>query len=109
MGETTKYKFVLAKDAAMTQVVAEAEVPTTSYAYNGTLDYSTNYFWRVMALEPSPTDWSPVFSFQTEPAPAPPAAPAEAPGTPMWVWVIIAIGAILVIVTLVLIFKTRRA
>jgi hypothetical protein len=109
MGETTKYKFTLAKDAAMTQVVAEAEVPTTSYAYNGTLDYSTNYFWRVMALEPSPTDWSPVFSFQTEPAPAPPAAPAEAPGTPMWVWVIIAIGAILVIVTLVLIFKTRRA
>jgi len=109
MGETTKYKFVLAKDAAMTQVVAEAEVPTTSYAYNGTLDYSTNYFWRVMAIEPSPTDWSATFAFQTEPAPQPPPAPEEAPGTPMWVWVIIAIGAILVIVTLVLIFKTRRA
>jgi len=107
--ETTKYKFVLAKDAAMTQVVAEAEVPTTAYEYNGTLDYSTNYFWRVMSLEPAPSDWSATFSFQTEAAPPPPAAPEEAPATPIWVWVIIAIGAILVIVTLVLIFKTRRA
>ena len=42
--ETTKYGFVLAKDAAMTQVVAEDEVPTTAYEYDGTLDYSTNYF-----------------------------------------------------------------
>jgi len=106
--ETTKYKFVLAKDAAMTQVVAEAEVPTTAYEYNGTLDYSTNYFWRVMSLEPAPSDWSATFSFQTEAAPAPPAAPEAAPPTPLWVWVVIAIGAILVIVTLVLIFKTRR-
>jgi hypothetical protein len=92
----------------MTLVVAEAEVPTTAYEYAGTLDYSTNYFWRVMSTVPAPSDWSATFSFQTEPKPAAPAAPAEAPATPLWVWVIIAIGAILVIVTLVLIFKTRR-
>jgi len=105
---TTSYKFVLAKDAALTDVIAEAEVGTTAYEYDGTLDYSTNYFWRVMSLEPAPSDWSATFSFQTEAAPeAPPAAP-EAPTTPLWVWVVIAIGAILVIVTLVLIFKTRR-
>jgi hypothetical protein len=106
--ETTKYKFVLAKDAAMTQVVAEATVPTTAYEYEGTLDYSSNYFWRVMSLEPAPSDWSATFSLQTEAAPAPPAAPEEAPATPLWVWVVIAIGALLIIVTLVLIFKTRR-
>jgi hypothetical protein len=106
--ETVKYKFVLASDAAMTSVVAEAEVPTTAYEYDGTLDYSTNYFWRVMSLEPAPSDWSATFSLQTEAAPAPPAAPESAPPTPIWVWVVIAIGAILVIVTLVLIFKTRR-
>jgi hypothetical protein len=105
--ETTKYKFVLAKDAAMTQVVAEAEVPTTAYQYNGTLDYSTNYFWRVMSLTPAPSDWSATFSFQTEPKPAAPAAPAEAPATPMWVWAIIVIGVILLLVTFVLIFKSR--
>jgi hypothetical protein len=105
--ETTKYKFVLAQDAAMTQVVTEAEVATTAFEYDGTLDYSTNYFWRVMSLEPAPSDWSATFSFQTEAAPAP-AVPEKAAPTPVWVWVVIAIGAILVIVTLVLIFKTRR-
>jgi len=77
--ETTKYKFVLAKDAAMTQVVAEAEVPTTAHEYNGTLNYSTNYFWRVMALEPAPSDWSTTFCFQTG---AGPEAVPEAPGVP---------------------------
>jgi hypothetical protein len=105
--ETTKYKFVLATDAAMTQVVKEAEVTTTAYEYDGTLTYSTNYFWRVMALEPAPSDWSATFSFVTEAAPVPTPTPTPSP-TPVWVWVVIAIGAILVIVTLVLIFKTRR-
>jgi hypothetical protein len=106
--ETTRYKFVLAKDAAMTQVIKEAETTTTAYEYDGTLDNSTNYFWRVMALEPAPSDWSATFSFQTEATPPPPAAPPEAPKIPIWVWVVIAIGAILMVVTLVLIFKTRR-
>ncbi|UCH51172.1 MAG: hypothetical protein JSV54_09315, partial [Chloroflexota bacterium] len=64
--ETTKYKFVLAKDAAVTQIVKEAEVTATSYDYDSKLDYSINYFWRVQALEPAPSDWSATFSFQTE-------------------------------------------
>ncbi len=106
--DTTKYKFVLAKDAAMTQVVKEADVATTAFEYDGALDYSANYFWRVMSVEPAPSDWSATFSFLTEAAPAAEKAPAPAPPTPVWVWVVIALGAILVIVTLVLIFKTRR-
>jgi hypothetical protein len=106
--ETTKYKFVLASDAAMTQIVKEAEVATTAFEYDGALDYSTNYFWRIMSLEPAPSDWSATFSFQTEAKPAEAAGPPAAAPTPLWVWVVIAIGAILVIVTLVLIFKTRR-
>ncbi|UCH50831.1 MAG: fibronectin type III domain-containing protein, partial [Chloroflexota bacterium] len=106
--ETTKYKFALAKDAAMTQIVKEAEVTTTAFEYDGALDYSTNYFWRVMSLEPAPSDWSATFSFQTESLPPPEKPADEAAPTPFWVWVVIAIGAILVIVTLVLIFKTRR-
>jgi hypothetical protein len=104
--ETTKYRFVLAKDAAMTQVIVQATVATTAYKYEGTLDYDTNYFWRVMALEPVPSDWSATFSFQTELAPTLPTLPAEPPATPLWVLVVISIGAILVIVTLILIFKT---
>jgi len=83
-------------------------VPTTAYEYDGKLEYSTNYFWRVMSEEPAPSDWSATFSFQTEPAPVTtPVTPVSQP-TPIWVWVVIAIGAILVIVTLILIFKTRR-
>jgi hypothetical protein len=109
---TTKYQFDLARDSEFKSLVVTTTTATTGYEYDGTLDYSTNYFWRVKALEVNgrniPSDWSATFSLQTEPAPAPPApAPAE-PATPLWVWVIIAIGAILVIVTLILIFKTRR-
>jgi hypothetical protein len=110
--EATKYQFDLSKDSEFKQLVVTATTTTTGYEYSGTLDYSTNYFWRVKALEVNgkaiPSDWSATFSFQTESAPAPPAPPAAEPGTPVWVWVIIAIGAILVIVTLILIFKTRR-
>jgi hypothetical protein len=107
--ETTKYKFQLASDAGMTQLVKEAEVlNSTAYEYDGALEYSTNYFWRVQTMEPAPSDWSATFSFQTEAKPAEAAGAAPAAPTPIWVWVVIAIGAILVIVTLVLIFKTRR-
>jgi len=110
--EATKYQFDLATDPEFKSLVVTATTTTTGYEYSGTLNYSTNYFWRVKALEVNgqniPSDWSATFSMQTEPAPAPPAAPPAEPATPLWVWVIIAIGAILVIVTLILIFKTRR-
>jgi hypothetical protein len=110
--EATKYQFDLAKDPEFKTLVVTATTTTTGYEYAGTLDYSTNYFWRVKALEVNglniPSDWSATFSMQSEPAPAPPAPPPAEPATPVWVWVIIAIGAILVIVTLILIFKTRR-
>jgi len=110
--EATKYQFDLATDPEFKSLVVTAATTTTGYEYSGTLNYSTNYFWRVKALEVNgqniPSDWSATFSFETEPAPAPPAeAPAEPP-IPLWVWVLIAIGAILVIVTLILVFKTRR-
>jgi len=110
--ETTKYQFDLAKDPEFKSMVVTATTATTGYEYTGTLDYSTNYFWRVKALQVNgqdiPSDWSATFSMQTEPAPASPAAPPAEPATPLWVWIIIAIGAILVIVTLILIFRTRR-
>jgi hypothetical protein len=106
--DTTKYRFVLAKDAAMTQVVKEAEVTTTAYEYDGQLEYGQSYFWKVMALEPAPSDWSATFSFQTEAAPLPPAEPAPQPETPLWAWVVIAIGLALLIVIIVFVFRARR-
>jgi hypothetical protein len=107
--ECTSYKFVLAKDAALTHIVAEAEVTTTAYEYEGTLDYGSSYFWRVMAIEPAPSDWSAVFTLQTEaaPLPAPPPAPPP-PATPLWAWVVIAGAGMLVTVIIILIFMIRR-
>ncbi|MFA5065920.1 MAG: hypothetical protein WC566_10720 [Dehalococcoidia bacterium] len=109
--ETTKYQFDLAKDPEFKNLVVTATTTTTGYEYDGTLDYSTNYFWRVKALEVNgqniPSDWSATFSLQTEAAPEPPAPAPSEPATPLWVWVIIAIGAILVIIVLVLVMRVR--
>jgi hypothetical protein len=108
--ETTEYKFEMSENADMSSPLISTSVKTTAYQYTGAVKCNKNYFWRVMAVKPAPSEWSAVFSFMTQPEPPkpPPEKPAPEPVTPFWVWVVIAIGAILVIVTLVLIFKTRR-
>lgn len=109
LNDTTKYSFVLARDAAMTEVVKEAVVNTTAYSYDSELEYGQVYFWRVMALEPTPSDWSATFTFQTKTLPpsasAPPAVTLQAPP---WAWAVIVIGLILLITIIVLIFLMRR-
>jgi len=107
LSDTTKYRFMLSKDAAITQVVVDTVTNTTAYTFEGQLDYGQAYFWRVMALEPVPGDWSATFSFRTGAAPVSP--PSESPpGTPPWAWAIIVIGLILFCVIIVLIFTMRR-
>jgi len=106
--DATKYRLVLARDAAMTQVVKDAEVTTTAYEHDGHLEYGQSYFWRVMALEPVPSDWSATFSFQTEAAPPPAATEPTPEPTPLWVWLVISIGLVLIIVIIIFIFKARR-
>ncbi len=104
--ETSKYRFVLARDAAMTQVMVDDQADTSAYEYTGRLRPGTAYYWRVMALEPSPSAWSATFAFQTEGAPAP-SVPTKEPGTPVWVWVLIGTGGVLVLGTVFLIFRLR--
>ncbi|MCX6005088.1 MAG: hypothetical protein NT082_05385, partial [Chloroflexi bacterium] len=110
--EATLYEFVLAKDAEFSKIIKKAVTPVTAYEYDGALDYSTNYFWRVRATEinggPIPSDWSATFSFSTESAPPPGAALPGEPATPIWVWVVIGVGAVLVILTMILILRTRK-
>ncbi len=110
--DATKYEFMLGRDPEFKSQVVIASTITTGYEYSGTLDYGTNYFWRVRALEVRgliiPSDWSATFSFQTEPAPMPPAASPAEPFTPLWVWVVIALGAALLIVVIALVMKTRK-
>jgi len=102
--DTDSYKFVLAKDAAMTDVIVDTELPTTSYSYQGALDYGTAYFWRVMAIEPVPGDWSATFCFQTQLMPAPQQPDPQRP-IPSWVWTIIIGGALLDVYLVVLVFR----
>jgi photosystem II stability/assembly factor-like uncharacterized protein len=105
--ETEKYRFVLAKDADMTQVIVRTEVSTPSYEYKGVLNYNTSYFWRVMALEPAPSEWSATFSFQTISAPLSESPPEESQSAPPFVWAIIGIGTSFVIFIFILLVKTR--
>jgi hypothetical protein len=110
--DATKYEFALGKDPEFRQLVVTANPATSAYEYSGRLDFSTNYFWRVKALEVNglniPSDWSATFSMQTEPAPAPPAGPPAEPATPLWVWAVMALGAALVITVLVMVMSTKR-
>ncbi len=102
---TQRYKFALARNAAMTDIVVETELPTTSYNYEGTLDYNTVYFWRVMAIEPEVSEWSATFCFQTETEPALVPLPQKAAATPVWAWTLIVIGAILDICLFIIILR----
>jgi hypothetical protein len=108
LSNTTKYSFVLASDADMTEVVKDAAVTTTAYEYDGELEYSQVYFWRVMALEPTPSDWSAIFIFHTEAAPPSQATKPEPEPTPLWVWPIISFGIIVLIVLIVILFNKYR-
>ncbi len=110
--DATTYRFMLAKDVAITQIVEDARVNGTTYVFYGTLEYGNNYFWRVMALEPAPSDWSATFSFQTEAAPPTTAGSQSQPisWNPMLIWIIIvALAAGGGLVTWLVIAKRNRA
>jgi hypothetical protein len=107
--QTTKYRLTLARDAGLTDIIRKVDVPTTSYQYDGRLDYDTMYFWQVTGLEPAPSDPSAVFSFVTESKPKSIAAIAiPTPTTPLWVWIVIGVGMLLIIATVVVIFRARN-
>lgn len=107
MPDATQYQFQLAEDAAMGKLIADVTVPTTAYNYEGALDYDTTYYWRARATEPTPSDFSPVFSFTTaaHPQPPPPAPLTPAAPVPLWVWIVSSIGALLVGITAFLIVR----
>jgi photosystem II stability/assembly factor-like uncharacterized protein len=122
----TEYSFILAKDAALTDVVISETVATTAYG-PVTLDYSTDYWYAVQATAPTTSPQS-IGSFTTMDEPVEKytcqycgltfdtreeleahIAAVHAPTTPLYIWIVIAIGAILVIAVIWLIFTTRRA
>jgi len=108
----TKYEFILARDADLTQVVAKEEVPASAYIYHGKLDWGATYFWQVRAIEPVPSEPSDVGVFTVIPeqpaAAAPPAIPpVTTTSTPLWIWLIIGILTLLVAIVIVLCLVKR--
>jgi len=121
----TEYELVLAKDAGLTQIVAgtPVRVQNTAWQCPSELDYGTIYFWRVRAIVPVASDWSPVSSFTTEaksaittPVPLPSAPstslplsppPAPEPIIPLYLlWLMVSISTIMIITLIVLIIRT---
>ena len=112
--ETNKYRFTLARNADMTDILVTVELSDTGYEYTGKLEYGTAYYWQVMALEPAPSDPSAVFSFTTEAhqvqEPVISETPLEAsPEVPIWARVLIGLGTVLIIVIIVFIFRARQS
>jgi len=126
--DTTAYELEIAEDAAMARLLPGAPFrvsATTAWQPAANLAYETTYFWRVRAILPVPSAWSPVLNFTTIPAPAPSTTPAPtptptmrvvippeavaAPDLPTWViWTIIASCAVLFGAITVLVLRTSK-
>jgi hypothetical protein len=78
VGGATGYRINLATDAGFTNILANKLLDTNVWTYDGALEASTTYYWRVMAISPNTeSTWSTgVF---TTAAPATPPITVEPP------------------------------
>ncbi|MDD5511236.1 MAG: hypothetical protein PHI12_10555 [Dehalococcoidales bacterium] len=119
--DATTYSFVLSANPDLSGALASADVSGTAYAYSGTLDYETTYYWQVTAWKDntmmSQSDVG-TFAIAAEevivepPAPTPPPEiniPPVQQITPTWIYAVIGIGAALIVVVIVLIVRSRRS
>ncbi len=106
---TTKYRFILARDAQLQNVVVEDFTPTSAYSLPVKLNYDTAYFWQASAVEPVPGDAGSVFTFTTESAPSDSTRTAPAPeNVPVWAIIVIAIGVMLIAIVTFAAFKAAK-
>jgi hypothetical protein len=106
---TNRYRFILAKDAQLQNIVVEDFTSTTAYALTVKLDYDTAYFWQVSAVEPVPGDAGSVFTFSTESVPAvkiPSGSNAE--HVPGWAIAVIVTSALLTVIVTIAAFRAGR-
>ena len=118
--DANKYTFVLSANPDLSGALATAEVNGTAYAYSGTLDYETTYYWQVTAWKSntmlSQSDIG-TFAIAAEEYIPPEPQPQEPPVinipptqqiVPTWIYAMIGIGAALIVVVIVLIVRSRR-
>lgn len=107
---TIKYRFILAKDPQLQNVVVEDFTTTTSYELKGSLEYDTSYFWQVSAVEPVPSDVSALFTFHTIPAPASVTHQSDTSisSMPAWAMAVIIAGIALIALAVFFIIRARK-
>jgi len=94
--ESTAYRFELSENPDMSNPVISATVKkSTAYQYEGSIKCNSSYFWRVMAIEPAPSEWSTIFTFTTKAKITTSMTPVQEQQTPLWIWSVLAIGSIL--------------
>ena len=76
----TVYELILARSESFDWIVLKTHT-MDAYLDDLDLDYATTYFWRVRVFNPTRSDWSATFSFQTQAAPAA-TPPTQAPSSP---------------------------
>jgi len=104
---TSKYRFLLARDSQLQNVVVDGLTSTTSYALSEALEYDTSYYWQVMAVEPIPSDPSSVFTFHTESAPLTDKTSSSQSNPPLWAIVVMVVGAVLIIAAVVFTVRAK--
>ena len=108
---TEKYKFELSEHPDMSMPLVSTEVNTTAYAYKGVTKCNSAYYWRVMATQPAPSEWSAVFSYKSAAAVELAARQEKLPvtKTPLFVWVMIAISLLFIVAMGIMIVTITRA
>jgi hypothetical protein len=107
---TTKYQFILAKDAQLHDVVVDDFASTAAYSVKDSLEYDTGYYWQVRAVEPVLSDAGSVFTFHTVLAPQSADGDKSAlpDGFPQWAVAVILAGTLIVAGLLILLFRARK-
>jgi hypothetical protein len=111
--DITEYQFEFSENADMSSALVSQEVTTTSFDYEGKLKCNTNYFWRVRANEPFPSEWSATFSFLTQPESVteePEKGKTEnQPAIPLFAIIIIIVIGVVLFISMLVLIKTKPA
>jgi hypothetical protein len=105
--EATGYKFELSENSDMSQPLVSASLQSTAYQYDGPLECNSNYFWRVMVLEPVPGDWSATFSYQVQPAQSYQTPVQRNGSAPLWAWIGIGVGTVTSFVLFIILLRRQ--
>ena len=108
--ETTKYQFILAKDAQLLDIVVDDFTATAAYAVKDSLEYDTGYYWQIRAVEPVLSDAGAIFTFHTVQAPQSLRDDRSvfSDGIPQWAVAVILAGMLILAGLVVFFFRARR-